>query len=300
MAETAIQQDTSLDSSALVRFVQKWPLPTFFVLAYLWTWSLWLVMARSVPDGDLPPRLEIFFEGLFAAAASGPTVAALATSWLVYGNLKICRLWTGWPSLLQGLAFGLSAFILVTLIAPTGAVVKASLGAWHWSMLLHWGTYQVNFSSFFGGPVNEEPGWRGFALPRLQSRFGPVRATLILTPLWAAWHTPLFWMQGWTTATPWEFLLILVGISFLFTATANISKFNILVTMALHAFFNTSGRLENSLSAGFPRRPHEMVIYTFVVLAGGLTIGLAALQARRKVTEEVNSQSVPNRQFAES
>src|SRR5215467_13567048 len=95
----------AMSGSALVRFAQKRPLTLFFVLAYLWTWSLWVLMARTVPDGDLPPGLEIYFETLFAAAAFGPTVAALATSWLVHRNLKICRVWTGWRSLLQGLMF---------------------------------------------------------------------------------------------------------------------------------------------------------------------------------------------------
>jgi membrane protease YdiL (CAAX protease family) len=41
-----------------------------------------------------------------------------------------------------------------------------------------------------GGP--EEPGWRGFALPRLQARFNALGATLILGAMWAVWHAPLF------------------------------------------------------------------------------------------------------------
>jgi hypothetical protein len=42
---------------------------------------------------------------------------------------------------------------------------------------------------FFGG--NEEPGWRGFALPRLQDRFSPVRSTLVFGAVWAPWHAPI-------------------------------------------------------------------------------------------------------------
>jgi membrane protease YdiL (CAAX protease family) len=40
--------------------------------------------------------------------------------------------------------------------------------------------------------IGEEPGWRGFALPRLEARHGPLGATLILIPLWALWHWPAF------------------------------------------------------------------------------------------------------------
>ncbi|WP_420028571.1 CPBP family intramembrane glutamic endopeptidase [Halorussus lipolyticus] len=41
------------------------------------------------------------------------------------------------------------------------------------------------------GGGNEEPGWRGFALPKLQERYAPVPATLILGVVWAFCHLPL-------------------------------------------------------------------------------------------------------------
>jgi hypothetical protein len=96
--------------SRLARFAQSHPLIVFFVLAYLWTWSIFFGMLRFVPEGKLPPLLEVFLEGLFTLAIFGPTVAAVITNWLAYRNLKICRLWTSWRSLLGGLALGLGAF----------------------------------------------------------------------------------------------------------------------------------------------------------------------------------------------
>lgn len=275
MAEAAVQLTTS--ESAIRRLAQRRTLILFFVLTYLWTWSLWLLMAATVPEGNLPTGAEMFFEGLFALAAFGPTVGALITGWLAYRTLRICPVWTGWRNLIQGLVFGLSAFFVITVLAPNVAMANASVSAWHWSSLAHWSTYGINFSFFFGGPVNEEPGWRGFALPRLQERYGAVRATLILAPLWAAWHAPLFWMQGWTSAKPWQYLLIVTGIAFLFTAAANLSRFSVIVAMALHAFFNTSSRMGNALTQGVPRRPHEMVNYTIVVFVCGVGIGIASL-----------------------
>jgi uncharacterized protein len=44
--------------------------------------------------------------------------------------------------------------------------------------------------------IGEEPGWRGFALPRLLGRFEPIVGTLILGIAWAFWHLPLFIISG--------------------------------------------------------------------------------------------------------
>jgi membrane protease YdiL (CAAX protease family) len=40
--------------------------------------------------------------------------------------------------------------------------------------------------------LGEELGWRGFALPRLQSRIGPLSASLVIGVIWAAWHLPYY------------------------------------------------------------------------------------------------------------
>jgi membrane protease YdiL (CAAX protease family) len=48
-----------------------------------------------------------------------------------------------------------------------------------------------------GGPLFEEIGWRGFALPRLEQQWGPLGGTVILGLLWAAWHYPQYLMADW-------------------------------------------------------------------------------------------------------
>jgi membrane protease YdiL (CAAX protease family) len=47
------------------------------------------------------------------------------------------------------------------------------------------------------GGGNEEPGWRGFALPRLLGRCHPIAASCIIAPFWAAWHIPLYCAKVW-------------------------------------------------------------------------------------------------------
>jgi membrane protease YdiL (CAAX protease family) len=50
--------------------------------------------------------------------------------------------------------------------------------------------FAVRLINPLDGPMGEEPGWRGFALPGLQASRSPLVAALILAPLIAVWHLP--------------------------------------------------------------------------------------------------------------
>lgn len=46
------------------------------------------------------------------------------------------------------------------------------------------------------GPIGEDPGWRGFALPRMLDRYSPTTAALLLGVIWTVWHLPAFLFSG--------------------------------------------------------------------------------------------------------
>jgi len=54
------------------------------------------------------------------------------------------------------------------------------------------------YPALLAGPLGEEIGWRGVALPRLQQLHGPVKASLILGVLWAFWHAPIWFSGRWS------------------------------------------------------------------------------------------------------
>jgi membrane protease YdiL (CAAX protease family) len=99
---------------------------------------------------------------------------------------------------------------------------------------------------FFGG--NEEPGWRGFALPRLQDRFSPVRSTLVLGLLWAPWHLPILFATddadhglgaSGVLVLAALTLLTIVGYAFAYTYLVNKTG-SVLLCILLHASFNVA------------------------------------------------------------
>ncbi len=95
---------------------------------------------------------------------------------------------------------------------------------------------------FLGGALGEEPGWRGFALPRLQSVHGPLLGTLILGPLWALWHLPLFFTP-WNELTAFNvvvFVLATTCLAIMYTWVFNNTEGSVLIAVLLHASFNAS------------------------------------------------------------
>jgi len=228
--------------------------------------------------------INVPFEAVVPGAFA-PTIAALVIQWFTVRNLRICRLIGSWPRFFLGLAVGLALVVTGYVVVPALAITK-SIGLLHWKTFLSWSAYDVNFSTFFGGPVNEEPGWRGFALPRLQARFGPLGAALTLGVLWAGWHLPLFLIHGWYGLPVWAYVIVVTSLSVLMTLAFNISGSSILVCIWMHAIFNTCFiLLLGSLLANAPLRPHSLLIY----LASVSALPLAAILCTRGRLGRVNT-----------
>jgi len=88
--------------------------------------------------------------------------------------------------------------------------------------------------------IGEEPGWRGFALPRLTRQLGRIGGTLVLGAAWAVWHTLLFIIPGTAQfGTPFvPFLILLTAWSLIMTLMVEHAHGSVLVAMLFHASAN--------------------------------------------------------------
>jgi len=106
--------------------------------------------------------------------------------------------------------------------------------------------------------LGEEPGWRGFALPRLQQRYGPVLGTIVLGTLHALWHLPTGFIAGgplypFALTTFVTFVLTGIAGSFLYTWIYNHARGSILIAILIHGAANAAGTL---VSLDLPQNPH--------------------------------------------
>jgi membrane protease YdiL (CAAX protease family) len=230
----------------------------FFTIAYAFSWlaDLPMIFGRG-PIGFWMPVMSF-----------GPAIAAIITNRLVTGSYRAFRFDQNWPQTVMAAAFGIALVILAYVVLP--AITTTSPRQLHWGIFASVGVY--NYSTLLGGPLGEEPGWRGYALPRLEARMGPVYASAVLGMLWFGWHLPLFLIHGWTSSPLWIFMLMLLGLSFIMSFGANLSRFSVVTSIAMHAAFNSVSGLLNGLFAEV--QPAVHISFELVLALSGLSAAL--------------------------
>ena len=223
----------------------------FYLLAFALSWSIVIPQAaasRGLINLQLPVAV-----GFLSPMA--PMLAAVLMSWREGGTAELMRLLrsiVAWRVAPRWYAVVLIGFPLLALVAVVLGFVmtgyRPDLNASYihkvfpqfppnlspWLLLLPF----LVFSIFTTIP--EETGWRGFALPRLQHRWGPVFASLVVGSLWGLWHLPdFFYLQAVQSGISFPFFVAgTVSTSILFTWIFNGTGGSVLMVSILHSSFN--------------------------------------------------------------
>ena len=96
----------------------------------------------------------------------------------------------------------------------------------------------VALFAVFSGPLGEEIGWRGFALPKLLETHSALAASLILGSVWAVWHLPLILVGDFTSYG--AFMPVIAAIAF--TWVSQNAKGSVLLAILMHASYQNSVR----------------------------------------------------------
>lgn len=177
-------------------------------------------------------------------AVFSPTIAAVLASRAEAGregSRAFFRQLRAWPK--SPLWYAL-ALTLPGLLFTAARAVYALLPGNHGGPWLYLPTEAQHVVGMLVVPVGEELGWRGFALPRLQRRYGPAKASALLGALWGLWHVPMFLASGASTTALLLLVPYFLGGSALFTWFYNRTGGSLPLAILLHvgAHLDAPGR----------------------------------------------------------
>ena len=234
-------------------FIRRHPLVSYFVLAY---GIMWLAISPMVADAleiaNIPDVLSLL--SYILSSLLGPTVAAFWVTGVLEGKSGMRTLLrrtfqfrAGWQwytvVLFVPLMIWFGAYSFLYNGAPLMGLVSNP------SLLVSIFLPNVLIGLLIPS-IGEEPGWRGFALPRLQKLYGPILGTLILGTLHGVWHlpallTPMF--DPFTITGFIEFVLTAIAASFLYTWVFNNTGGNVWIAIVLHSSGNAAVKLVSEL-----------------------------------------------------
>jgi len=249
--------------------IRKHPLVAFFILAYALSWWPWPLYAAWVV------RIEPFL-------AFGPLLAAIIVVAVTAGRpglralaARMLRWRVGWQWYAVALAIPLSVDALASAINVALGAPAPTFGPgapWYTVIIV----FAIRLVNPLDGPVGEEPGWRGFALPRLQATRSPLIATGILALLVTGWHLPLVLGSGSNPLPPFALLATFAG-TFWFTWVFNHTNGSALIPLIMHA---ADGIFFGLLTAGLGHADLQRGLLVKTIIVCAVTIGLCVLDRR--------------------
>ncbi len=249
---TAITTSRPAAASALKQAIIRHPLVAFFILAFTGTWVFWgsLALSREANGlGLLPFTFNdiVAYAWILLGGWAGPPVAAIIVTAITSGRagvrqlLRRCVQWRVGPVwYLVTLVGFIPAFLIGYSVVYGENLPRALLG----QVSLVFSVYVAQLAfSLPTGNFQEEVGWRGFALPRLQRRYGPLVASVILGVLHSLWHLPILFTRllGPTSLPHYTgFLVVGIATTVLYTWIFNHTQGSVLIAALAHGCSNAA------------------------------------------------------------
>lgn len=220
----------------------------FFVLSYALGWIVFIAIAAIAGEVRSSVLGLLALPGAFA-----PGLAAVSLTAVTDGRAGLRELLSPVLQWRVGARWYLFALLYLPAVKLSVALIHRLLvGAWP-----HFGSeawYVMLAGILISTPfqAGEEVGWRGYALPRLTTRFGVGVASLILGLLWAFWHLPLFFVRGADKygQSLTVYVLQVTAVSVVFAWLYFHTRKSLLLPMLLHAAINNTKDMVPSATPG--------------------------------------------------
>ncbi|GAB3211221.1 type II CAAX endopeptidase family protein [Marinactinospora endophytica] len=237
-------------------------LTAFLVIAFAFSWTAWWAGPQLITGNPMPYVLVGGF---------GPMVAAILVTAATQGRAGVGALFRRYsPRRRGGIAPYAIALLALLAIAASAALPvfleQAPVDEALLSATLAMAPAQFLLIALAGGG-NEELGWRGFALPRLQGVLPPLAANVVLGAVWAVWHAPLFSVPG-TAQHEMHFpsyALLCVGLTVILGHVFNSARGGVLAAVLAHAGINVVSGVKGTVM-GNPASAGEVILVALAAL----------------------------------
>jgi len=190
---------------------------------------------------SLPLLVLVILNAIIAAYIISGGLAAREGIRELLGKLYVWKVSVKWYLIALLLGPAIIIFSLILCYQNAGISLDKVINRWSLGVLY---TAIISFSyvTLVRGPLREEIGWRGFALPRLQSRYSPLVATLILGVIWTVWHLPLHLngIYGGGLGAFIERFYYNIGLTFIITWIYNHTRGSLLLATLFHSSYNST------------------------------------------------------------
>ncbi len=244
----------------------------FFALAFVWSWGLGYAAAQAKTPYPVLSAVLMMASGFGPSVAGVTIVAFFSDGSGLRGWLSRSLNWrAGWRWF--ALAFFLPPCVMLLALAfhaALGGTVPASPAAGHIPLAI------ANFALVFliGGPLGEEFGWRGYAMPALAPKMGWRAASLLIGVIWGLWHLPWFFTPG-TAQFHMSVTLFMINIiagSVLFSWLFMQSAGSVIPALVAHTSLNAWAGILSIIPTAETARPYALVTGILVAIAGALLL----------------------------
>jgi membrane protease YdiL (CAAX protease family) len=214
-------------------------------MTYLFSWIVWGILYASDRNIISHNICKNCYTLIAVIGASMPSIMSIIFTGFFYGSdgikklLKRITIWKINPLYYIYVLFidASIVFIPLWICNITGSSYKFVISTSFNNILL-----DFLVTILFGGPLQEEFGWRGYVLPKLQNKLNPIYSSIILGVFWACWHLPLFFIHNSSQyGTSFSmFFISAIGLSILFTWVYNRTDGSLLLTIIFHTAVNVT------------------------------------------------------------
>lgn len=261
----------------------------FFLLTFAISWLFWL--PQILHDSGVS-HLELPFNLLAVIGAWGPSLSAIA---LLYATGGLAAVGGLLKKLLRWrLAFRWYLFVLFWPIIVSLAVTLLAIADGHsppdFANAPVFDVYPVDSEVMqigllfivpmvfvlqtLGSSLGEELGWRGLALPLLQSRYRALAASLLIGLIWGLWHLPYYWLNHGGFEGFIGFLILIILDAVIYTWLYNRTQGSLLLVVMFHTSQVMSSLFISSVDIPLYRFIVTLLLIAYILRTHKVDLGL--------------------------